>query len=137
MYTTYNLFNDVLNLRDVFDDFFRRVPSSTSRRIEFPYVNLYEKEDEIVIKAILPCVKSEDINVQLIDNGLVIEGERKIDYADNPYIRKERVFGKFKKSIRLPYDVDSNKISATLKDGIMTIKLVKSEAAKPKKIAIK
>jgi len=137
MYTTYNLFNDVLNLRDVFDDFFRRVPSRGARRIEFPYVNLYEKDDEIVIKAILPCVTSEDINVQLIDNGLLIEGERKIDYADSPYIRKERAFGKFKKSIRLPYDVDSNKINATLKDGIMTIKLAKSEAAKPKKIAIK
>jgi HSP20 family protein len=135
MYTTYDVFDDILNLRNVFDRFFQEIP--IQRRVDFPYINLYEKDDAITVKVIVPGVKSEDFEIQLTDNSLVIEGERKSDYADKPYIRKERYFTRFKKSVKLPYDVDRDKISASLKDGILTITLVKSEAAKPKKIEIK
>jgi HSP20 family protein len=135
MYTTYNIFNDVLNLRNVFDRFFQEIP--IQRRFDFPYINLYEKDDTITVKVMVPGVKTEDFDIQLTDTSLVIEGERKSDYADKPYIRKERYFTRFKKSVKLPYDVDRDKISASLKDGILTITLVKSEAAKPKRIEIK
>jgi HSP20 family protein len=135
MYTTYDIFDDILNLRNVFDRFFQEMP--VRRSVEFPYINLYEKDDTVEIKAVFPGVKVEDLDIQLTDSSLVIEGERKSDYVDKPYIRREREFSKFKKSIKLPYDVDRDKISASLKDGILTIKLVKSESAKPKKIEIK
>jgi HSP20 family protein len=135
MYTTYDIFDDVLNLRNVFDRFFQEVP--IRRRVDFPYINLYEKDDTVTVKVMVPGVKREDFDIQLNDTSLVIEGERKSDYADKPYIRKERYFTRFKKSVKLPYDVDRDKIGASLKDGILTITLVKSEAAKPKKIEIK
>jgi HSP20 family protein len=135
MYTTYDVFDDILNLRNVFDRFFQEIP--IQKRVDFPYINLYEKDDAITVKVIVPGVNSEDFDIQLTDTSLVIEGERKSDYADKPYIRKERYFTRFKKSVKLPYDVDRDKISASLNDGILTITLVKSEAAKPKKIEIK
>jgi HSP20 family protein len=85
----------------------------------------------------MPGVKAEDLNVELKDRSLVIEGERKSDYEDKPYLRKEREFGSFKKSVRLPYDVDRDRIRASLSNGIFTITLEKSENAKSKKIDIK
>jgi len=66
-----------------------------------------------------------------------LEGEKKSDVQDKPYIRKERAFGKFKKAVKLPYRVDGDKIEAGLKDGILTVKLAKAEEARPKKIEIR
>ena len=130
---TYNTFDDVLELRNMIDDFFK---GSTVRRKNYPYTVLYEGNDQITIKAIVPGVSSENINVELVDNTLVIEGEKKSNYNENPYLRKERSFGKFKKSIKLPYRVKDENIDAQLKDGVLTVNLHKSEEAKPKKIEI-
>lgn len=130
---TYNTFDDVLELRNMIDDFFK---GSTVRRKNYPYTSLNEENDQITIKAVVPGVSPENINIELVDNTLVIEGEKKSDYNDNPYLRKERSFGKFKKSIKLPYRVENENIDAQLKDGILTVCLHKSEEAKPKKIEI-
>ena len=132
LYTHY-LVDDIFNL----DSFLNNFRSGSYYRRNFPYINLYEKEDTVVIKTVIPGVKAEDIKLELVNTSLVIEGERKSDLEDKPYIRKEREFGKFKKSIKLPYQVDREKINADLKDGILTITLEKSEDAKPKKIEIK
>ena len=72
----------------------------------------------------------------LFRSSLVIAGEKKADYEEEPYLRKERFFGEFKKSIKLPYRVNHQSIRADLKDGVLTITLEKSEDAKPKKIEI-
>jgi len=136
MYTTYELFNDVLDLRNVVDDFFRGGSWPFTRRVDFPYVNLYEKDDGLEIRALVPGVNASDIDVRFEENSIVIEGERKIDYQDRPYIRKERDFGTFKKLIRLPFQADRNSIKANLADGVLVIALSKSEEAKPKKIEI-
>jgi len=135
MYTAYNILDDMIRLRNVFDDFFTN--TGTASRSDFPYVNLYEDGDNIELRAIIPGVESKDIDIQLTQDGLIITGERKSDLKDKPYIRKERDFGKFKKSVKLPYSVDREKINASLKDGILTVTLTKSEEAKPKKIEIK
>ncbi|HPV42127.1 MAG TPA: Hsp20/alpha crystallin family protein [Spirochaetota bacterium] len=100
-------------------------------------MEIYEGKDELEIRALLPGIKAADLNVHLVDNNLIIEGEKKNDYEDNPYIRRERQFGSFKKSFTIPYRVDANAISADLTNGILHIKLQKSEDAKPKKIEIK
>lgn len=136
MFTTYDVFDDLLNFRSTVDKFFNEL-SGYGRRFDMPYVNLYEKGDSLTIKAILPGVKPEDVDINLVDNSLVLEGEKKADYAERPYIRKERNFGKFKKSIRLPYRVDPSKVQASMKNGVLVITLEKSEEAKPRKIAIK
>ncbi len=136
MFTTYDVFDDVVHLRDLVDRFFSEAPA-VRRNVEYPYVNLKENDDEVVITALLPGVMADSLNIQLIDNSLVLEGEKKSDVQDKPYIRKERVFGGFKKAVRLPYRVDGDKIEAGLKDGILTIKLAKAEEARPKKIEIR
>ncbi len=135
MFTTYDLLNDVADLRNWFDGFFNDRPYLTARA-DYPYVNLYEKDDNIEIAVIAPGIKGEDIDLELINNRLNIEIEKKSDYADKAYIRRERDFGKFKKVVELPYRVDPNRIEASMKDGILTIKLNRSEETKPKKIEI-
>ncbi len=132
---TYNFFDDVMNLRDIFDDFFTKRTSYEPYR-EFPHIRIYEGEDRLIIKSLMPGLKPDDIDIQLVDNSLVISGEKKNDYEEKPYLRKERFFGEFKKSIKLPYRVNQENIKADLKDGILSITLEKSEDAKPKKIEI-
>ncbi len=136
MFTTYDLIDDMLTLRDVVERFFDET-STTRRRVELPYINIYEKDDNIIIRAIAPGVASSDVNVQLTDNTLTIEMHRKEDYADRPYLRKEREFGSYKKSIKLPYFVDPDKVEASMNNGILTIRLTKHESVKPRKITIK
>ncbi len=136
MYTTYDVFDEMVHLRDLVDRFFTEAPA-LRRNVEYPYVNLKENNDEVIITALLPGVKADSLDIQLIDNSLVLEGEKKSDVQDKPYIRKERVFGKFQKAVRLPYRVDGDKIEAGLKDGILTVKLAKAEEARPKKIEIR
>ncbi|MDY6969595.1 MAG: Hsp20/alpha crystallin family protein [Spirochaetota bacterium] len=136
MYTTYNLFDNLLGMRNFMNNFFTEIPSS-SRVREYPYINLYEKNDIINITVIAPGLKVADLNLELINNSLIIEGEKKSDYQDKPYIRKERKFGKFKKSVKLPFKVDENDVKAEMKNGILTITLNKSEDAKPRKIEVK
>jgi len=135
MLTTYDFLNDMSELRNWFDGFFNERPYMSSRA-DYPYVNLYENNDNIEVAVLAPGVKAEKINLQLIDNRLTIEGEKDFDYKDKPYIRKERNFGNFKKTVVLPYRVDPNKIEAGMKDGILTVKLVRAEETKPKKIEI-
>jgi HSP20 family protein len=135
MLTTYDFLNDMSGLRNWFDGFFDERPYIT-RRTDFPYVNLYENGDTIEVAVLAPGVKAENINLQLIDNRLTIEAEKHIDYKDTPYIRKERNFGTFKKTVVLPYRADQNKIEAVMKEGILTVKLVRAEETKPKKIEI-
>jgi HSP20 family protein len=132
---TYNFFEDAMNLRDIFDDFFTRRTSHEPYR-EFPFVKIYEGDDRLTITSLMPGVKSEDIDIQLVDDSLVITGEKKPDYEEKPYLRKERFFGEFKKMIKLPYRVNHQNIKADLKDGVLSITLEKSEDAKPKKIEI-
>lgn len=134
MNTTYSILNDLVGFRNVFDEAFNFFPGTV--RADFPYVNLYQKGDSVEISAIVPGVKSEDLEIELVDNTLVLEGKRKTDKENRPYIRAERNFGKFKKQVKLPFRVDREKIDAKLENGIVTIKLEKSEDAKPKRIEI-
>jgi len=135
MYTTYDVFDDMIRLRDAVDSFFNDIPVAR-RGVDFPYVNLYDTGESVGVKALVPGVAPADLHIELVDSSLVIEGDRKSDLADRPYIRRERSFGKFKKSIRLPYEVDRDKVQAELKNGVLSVILHKSEAAKPKKIEI-
>jgi len=132
---TYDIFDDIFELRHMVDNFFNGIPARTGRR-DFPFISIYEGGDELVIKAVAPGVKAEDLNIQLVDNSLIIQGEKKNDYSEQPYIRKERHFGRFNKSVKLPYRVDPDKIKAEMKNGILTVELSRSEETKPKKIEI-
>mgnify|MGYP006280754043 FL=1 len=136
MLTTYDLFNDMLSLRNVVDRFIAESPG-TRRGTDFPYINIYEKDDTVEARIIAPGVKAENVDLQLRDNALTVTVKKEEDYREQPYIRQERRFGEFSKTLKLPYRVDPEKVEANMHNGILTVKMVKHEAAKPRKIEIK
>ena len=104
-----------------------------------PAVDVHEDKDKYVVKAEVPGMKKEDIDVSLDGSTLTISGERKHEQErkeDETY-RSERFFGRFQRNITLPAAVDASKIDANYKDGVLTITLPKSEEAKPKQIQVK
>jgi len=104
-----------------------------------PPVDIYETEGrEVVIKAELPEMKREDISVTFEDNVLTLTGERKLDQEvkRESFQRVERRYGSFSRAFTLPPTVDGSQISASYKDGVLTIKLPRREESKPKQIQI-
>jgi len=102
-----------------------------------PRINLYENGDNFEIRAEVPGLKKDDLNVKIQGNYLEITGERGSDTPEGYKIHKtERGVGSFSRSLTLPADVDSTRVEATLKDGVLYLTLPKHEAAKPKKISI-
>src|SRR5215212_6724743 len=104
-----------------------------------PPVDIYETENhEMVIKAELPQMKREDIGVTFENNVLTLKGERKFetDVPRDRYQRFERFYGSFTRSFTLPATVDAANISASYKDGVLTVRLPQREEAKPKQITV-
>jgi HSP20 family protein len=102
-----------------------------------PALDLYQNNDNVVAVVELPGLRKEDIEISLHDGTLTISGERKTETGtDDKAERSERYVGTFRRSITLPARVDSNKVSATYKDGILTVTLPKAEEAKPKQIQV-
>ena len=102
-----------------------------------PALDLYQNNDNIVAVVELPGLRKEDIEISLQDGTLTIGGERKEESGqETAATRTERSTGKFRRSITLPTRVDVNKVSASYKDGILTVTLPKAEEAKPKQIQI-
>jgi HSP20 family protein len=104
-----------------------------------PAVDIYETpQHEVVLKAELPEVKREDINITFENNVLTIRGERKFEneVARDNYQRVERHYGTFSRSFTVPAAIDGSKISATHKDGVLTIRLPQRDDAKPKQITV-
>ena len=102
-----------------------------------PALDLYQNNDNVVAIVELPGMRKEEIEISLQDGMLTIAGERKAEGdQDNGATRTERFTGKFRRSITLPSRVDANKVTATYKDGILTVTLPKAEEAKPKQIQV-
>jgi HSP20 family protein len=104
----------------------------------FPQINLTEDADRFYIRAELPGVTSDDIAMQATAKNLSISGERKIESESDgvKYHRREREAGNFSRMITLPTEIDPDRIEARLKDGILTIRVPKAEAVKPRQISI-
>jgi len=104
-----------------------------------PAVDVKESETEFVIKAEIPGIAQEDLNVSLTGDVLTISGEKKEEKeekGENLY-RVERSFGSFSRSLKMPIEIQEDKIEANYKDGILTLKLPKAESTKKKSIDIK
>jgi HSP20 family protein len=104
-----------------------------------PAVDIYETaQHEMVIKAELPEMKREDIQVTFENNVLTLSGERKVDeqIARDRFQRMERFYGSFSRSFTLPATVDAAQITASYKDGVLTVRLPQREEAKPKQITV-
>lgn len=105
----------------------------------YPAINIWMNDDRQFITAEMPGVHPDDINVDVNADALSISGERKPDDVakDANYHRRERGYGAFSRAIQLPFMVDTNKVEANFKNGVLMISLPRAEADKPKKIIIK
>jgi len=105
----------------------------------FPLTNVTEDKDNYYVRAELPGINSDELDIQVTVKGISISGERKIPVEGNnvKYHRREREAGKFSRTINLPEDVDVNKVDASLNNGILTVTIPKAEIAKPRQISIK
>jgi HSP20 family protein len=114
----------------------RRVPAE--ERAWAPAIEVFEKEDKFVVKAELPGMKEEDIDVSVVGDTLTIKGERKaeIEVKEEDYYCCERSYGSFSRSVTLPSTVDANKIEASYENGVLEISLPKAAEVKPRKISV-
>lgn len=105
----------------------------------FPLMNVTEDNDSFYVRAELPGLKPDELNISVTGDTLSLSGERKIPAEDENarYHRREREAGKFSRIVTLPSQVDTGKVDARCADGILTVVLPKAEASKPKQIAIK
>ena len=103
-----------------------------------PALDLYEGKDNITVIVELPGMKREQIDISLHDGALIVAGEVTPDaeFAEAESYRSERPRGRFHRSVSLPKPVDATKVSATYKDGILTVTLPKAEEAKPRQITV-
>jgi HSP20 family protein len=132
-------FQDEMNR--MFNQFFRGGTGEEAGwgvRTWTPPVDLYETDDALILKAELPGVSKDDVSIEIHQNTLVLRGQRKheAEVQQDRYHRVERAYGTFQRSFVLPTMVDQKKVQATYKDGVLELRLPKSEAAKPKRIAI-
>ena len=105
----------------------------------FPAINIWTNEDAQIITAELPGMRAEDIEINISADKLFMSGERVPDQLDGevqPH-RRERSYGRFSRSIQLPFMVDTNRVEAVMKNGILEISLFRAESDKPQKIAVK
>jgi HSP20 family protein len=105
----------------------------------FPLTNVTEDSSNYYVRAELPGMKPDELNIQVTSDGISISGERKIPEEGNSvrYHRREREAGKFSRSINLPSEIDVKAVEASLDNGILTITIQKAEVAKPRKITVK
>jgi HSP20 family protein len=140
-----NPVRDMFSLRNrmnhIFDDLFypiNRDEGELSMGRWNPVVDVYDNDDSVVIKAELPGIEKEDIEIDVKDRVLTLKGERSSEneVKDDNYYRRERCFGKFERAFTLPADVDPDKIKADYKDGVLKIDIPKPEEKKPRQITI-
>lgn len=105
----------------------------------FPLLNITETEDNLTIRAEMPGMNPKDVEITATHDAVTIRGERRPAAVDREvnYHQREREFGSFNRIIAMPCEVNSEKIRASYRDGILTIVLPKAEQAKPKQIEIK
>ena len=130
---------DPLSGLRLFEDALTRMMSEPrSGRPWSPPVDILETENDLVLKADLPDIQSSDINIQVENQTLTIKGERKFNHDENGtgYHRIERSYGTFVRSFNVPSTVDTEKVSADYKNGVLTVKLPKKEAAKPRQVKV-
>ena len=137
----WSLFDD--NLDNLFEGFFRPIRRETGTVAAggnlLPATDITENEHAFVVKADLPGIKKDDINITLEDGILTISGESKSETEQkngDRVIRQERRYGKYVRSMQLNHQVDESQVEASYKDGVLKLVLPKKAEAKPKKISV-
>ncbi len=125
-------------LNRLFNEAFERSPEDSNLTTWAPAVDIYETEQELVVKADLPDIKPEDLDIRVENNNLTIRGERKFEkkVKEDNYLRVERSYGSFSRSFSLANTVNTEAIKAEYKNGVLTLTIPKREEAKPKQIKV-
>jgi HSP20 family protein len=135
-------FRGASTLQDQFNRLFQEAFSRSAEEGSLtpwaPAVDIYETEHELVVKADLPDIQPEELDIRVENNILTIRGERKFEKKvnENNYLRVERTYGSFNRSFSLANTVNSEAIKADYKDGVLTLTVPKREEAKPKQIKV-
>lgn len=105
----------------------------------YPVMNLWADEESVIIRAELPGLKPDDLDISIDEGDLTLSGRRTPEEMpeDATYHRQERNYGSFTRSIRLPFKIEADDVEATMKNGVLTLMLPRAEEDKPKKITIK
>lgn len=141
--TSWDSFNQLTNIRDEINRLFDFPLGEWSHDTEFfgwaPAVDVFEDKDNLIVKVELPGMNKEDIDISLHQGTVIVSGERKLENQvdEGEVSRSERFFGRFQRAVQLSKPVDPNKVTATYKDGILTVTLAKTEESKPKQISVK
>src|SRR5258705_2166849 len=132
---SHSIKNSLLRL---FNEAFDRSSDETSITTWATAVDIFETEHELVVKADLPDIKPEELDIRVENNILTIRGERRFERQvnENNYLRVERAYGSFSRSFSLANTVNSDAIKAEYKDGVLTLTIPKREEAKPKQIKV-
>ena len=132
-------FRDITSLRDEMNRLFNRSLGEPSGAQSWsPPVDVLEQPDAIVVRAELPGLKPEDIDIEVDENVLTIRGERRFEETveDGRYYRLERSYGRFQRSLGLPQGVKPDEISADFDQGVLEVRVPKAEEVKPRKITV-
>jgi HSP20 family protein len=133
---------EMMTLREAMDQLFNDAftrPVSMSGGSVIPAIDVYQNNDAVVVKAALPGLKADDVQISVTADVLTLRGEfkREDEQKDATYHIREQRYGSFERSIMLPSDVQTDKSKADFENGILTITLPKAESVKPKAITIK
>jgi len=134
---------EMMTLRDamdrLFDDAFTRPLRLNDGHWSMPAVDMYQTDNEIVVKAAIPGVKTDEVQINVTGEVLTIKGEvkEKEEVQEKAYYLREQRWGMFERTIALPTDVIADKAKAEFENGILTITLPKAEEVRPKTISIK
>jgi HSP20 family protein len=141
MLTRWDPFQEMLNLRRTVDRLFDNIGPERewSQPVWGLALDVVENKDEFVVKASIPGINPDDLDISYTDDTLTIKGEIKSDHEikENQYQLRERRYGSFARSISLPTKVKGDAIEAAYQHGVLTLRLPKAEEVKPKRIAIK
>jgi HSP20 family protein len=131
-------FDPLANLKLFEDAFTRMLSEPRTGRPWSPAVDIYETENELVLKADLPDVELNDIDVRVENQTLTLKGERKFEREDSGkgYHRIERSYGSFVRSFTVPPQVETDKVAAEYRNGVLTVTLPKKEAAKSRQVKV-
>ncbi len=134
---------DMMTLREamdrLFDDAFTRPLSMAGNNWSVPAVDMYQTDNEIVVKAAIPGIKADEVQINITGDVLSLKGEVKQseEAKEKAYHIREQLWGSFERTLVLPSNVVADKARADFENGILTITLPKAEEAKPKTITIK
>jgi HSP20 family protein len=114
------------------------MPGGGVQRRWVPAMDLVETDDHFVLRADLPGMSRDDLAIELEDNVLTISGERKAEHEDRQegFVRVERSFGRFSRSLTLPEGIDGDAVKAEFKDGVLEVRVPKPEERKPRRVQI-